>query len=325
MTGTIGFVVIGRNEGDRLIDCFNSIANYLPFIVYVDSASTDSSVNEALARQVHVVELDMTVKFTAARARNAGFQKLIALYPDIQYVHFVDGDCIVNQDWVVNALNFLEMHPQVAVVCGRRKERFPTNSVYNKLCDIEWNTPLGKAKACGGDAIMRVDVIKQVNGFDVTLIAGEEPELCIRIRKLGYQVWRLDHDMTLHDAAIFHFSQWWKRTMRAGYAYAEGSHLHGGAPEYHWVKESRRAWFWGACMPLAWLFLFVLAPIWSWLVLLLIVSQFLRLSWQHRVLGSFAPTYAYFLIVGKFAEALGQFKYLWHRFFNVKSTLIEYK
>lgn len=325
MTGTIGFVVIGRNEGERLLDCFNSIANYLPSIVYVDSASTDSSVNEALARKIHVVELDMTVKFTAARARNAGFEKLIALYPDVQYVHFVDGDCIVNQDWIMNALNFLEMHPQVAVVCGRRKERFPSNSIYNQLCDIEWNTPVGKAKACGGDAIMRVNVVKQVNGFNDTLIAGEEPELCIRIRQLGYDVWRLDHVMTLHDAAIFRFNQWWKRTIRAGYAYAEGSHLHGAAPEYHWVKESRRAWIWGVFVPLAWLLLFLLAPIWSWLVLLLIIVQFLRLTWQHKGLGSFAPKFAIFLILGKFAEAIGQFKYLWHRFFNVKSTLIEYK
>lgn len=321
----IGAVVIGRNEGERLKVCLKSLKKDNLRIVYVDSGSTDNSVNIALEMTVAVVNLDMSQPFTAARARNAGFNRLLIDKPSVEYVQFVDGDCEVSSNWIASGVDFLNQHPQVAVVCGRRKERYPTNSVYNQLCDVEWNTPIGKAKACGGDAIMRVNVVKQVNGFNDTLIAGEEPELCIRIRRLGYDVWRLDHVMTLHDAAIFRFNQWWKRTIRAGYAYAEGSHLHGAAPEYHWVKESRRAWIWGAFVPLAWLLLFLLAPIWSWLVLLLIIVQFLRLTWQHKGLGSFAPKFAIFLILGKFAEAIGQFKYLWHRFFNVKSTLIEYK
>ncbi len=325
MTTSIGFVVIGRNEGTRLVGCLNSIAQYAPAIVYVDSASTDQSVKHAIEKNVHVLELDMTTKFTAARARNEGFALLLKHYPALHYVHFVDGDCIVNTEWVPHALAFLEMHPKVAVVCGRRRERFPLASTYNQLCDIEWNTPVGKAKACGGDAMMRVDVFKQVNGFNERLIAGEEPELCIRIRQLGHDVWRLDHEMTLHDAAIFHFSQWWKRTTRAGYAYAEGSHLHGGYPEYHWVKESRRAWFWGGIIPLLGLLLLAIEPCWSLWIVLLLVIQFLRLARQHQSLKLFAWTYAYFLMVGKVAEMIGQLKYYWHRSFNVKSTLIEYK
>jgi GT2 family glycosyltransferase len=325
MTTSIGFVVIGRNEGPRLVDCLRSIAHYAPAIVYVDSASTDQSVKEALAKNVHVLELDMTIKFTAARARNEGFALLLKHYPELNYVHFVDGDCIVNAEWVTDALAFLEMHAQVAVVCGRRRERYPLASTYNQLCDIEWNTPTGKAKACGGDAMMRVDVFKQVNGFNEKLIAGEEPELCIRIRQLGHDVWRLDHEMTLHDAAIFKFSQWWKRTTRAGYAYAEGSRLHGNAPEYHWVKESRRAWIWGGIIPLLGLLMFVVKPWWSLGILMLLVIQFLRLASQNRSKKIFAFTYAFFLMLGKVAEMIGQLKYQWHRWFNLKSTLIEYK
>lgn len=325
MTTSIGFVVIGRNEGPRLVDCLRSIAHYAPAIVYVDSASTDQSVKEALAKNVHVLELDMTIKFTAARARNEGFALLLKHYPELNYVHFVDGDCIVNPEWVTHALAFIEMHPKVAVVCGRRRERYPLASTYNQLCDIEWNTPTGKAKACGGDAMMRVDVFKQVNGFNEKLIAGEEPELCIRIRQLGHDVWRLDHEMTLHDAAIFKFSQWWKRTTRAGYAYAEGSRLHGDAPEYHWVKESRRAWIWGGIIPLLGLLMLVVKPWWSLGILMLLVIQFLRLASQNRSKKIFAFTYAFFLMLGKVAEMIGQLKYQWHRWFNLKSTLIEYK
>lgn len=325
MSADIGFVIIGRNEGRRLVDCLASIAAYVPRIVYVDSASTDQSVQHAQAQHVHVLELDMSVKFTAARARNAGFELLLKHYPDLMYVHFVDGDCIVNQAWISFALEHLAQHTQAAVVCGRRRERYPEASPYNQLCDIEWNTPVGKAKACGGDAIMRTAVFKQVGGFNESLIAGEEPELCIRIRQQGLDVWRLDHEMTLHDAAITQFSQWWKRTVRAGYAYAEGSRLHGGAPEYHWVSESRRAWLWGGILPALFLILLLVRPLLSVAIVALFVVQYFRLLRKNKQFGRFSPTYVKYLMLGKVAEVYGQLRYCYHRLLNVKSTLIEYK
>lgn len=321
----IGFVVIGRNEGARLAACLNSIAKYTPHIVYVDSNSTDGSVELARTMQVQVVELDMQRKFTAARARNAGFNQLIRLFPHLKYVHFVDGDCIVNPDWILYAFDFLERHQQVAVVCGRRRERFPHHSVYNWLCDIEWNTPIGKAKACGGDAMMRIEAFQAVIGYNETLIAGEEPELCIRLRARGYDVWRLDHEMTLHDADMRQFSQWWKRSMRAGFAYAEGSAMHGHAPEYHWKKESRRAWFWGGLVPVSWLVLLAIAPHLSWLIIAFVCLQFLKLTIQNRSLGFRAIHYAFFLMLGKTAEMAGQCKYWWNRLFQLNPSLIEYK
>lgn len=321
----IGAVVIGRNEGERLKVCLRSLKKDNLRIVYVDSGSTDHSVNIALEMSVAVINLDMSQPFTAARARNAGFNRLLIDKPSVEYVQFVDGDCEVSSNWIASGVDFLNQHPQVAVVCGRRKERFPSKSVYNQLCDIEWNTPIGKAKACGGDAIMRVDVVKQVNGFNEMLIAGEEPELCIRIRSLGYEVWRLEHDMTLHDAAIFHFCQWWRRTMRGGYAYAEGSHLHGGSPEYHWVKESRRALGWGMLIPsLALLGLVFYQPL-TWLVVFVFILQFIKLTYSNRCLGDFAPKFAGLMIVGKFAEATGQIKFYWHRLTHAQSKIIEYK
>src|SRR5205807_5703815 len=57
-------------------------------------------------------------------------------------------------------------------------------------------------------------------------------------------------EMTLHDAAMSSFDQWWRRSVRSGYAFALGADLHGGPPERHWVWESRRAWIWGVWLPL---------------------------------------------------------------------------
>ncbi|MFN3453170.1 MAG: glycosyltransferase family A protein, partial [Sphingorhabdus sp.] len=147
----VGLVAIGRNEGDRLKRCLLSVPAHIP-VVYVDSASTDDSV--AFARNTHatVVELDMDKPFSAARARNEGFASLRQQHPDIAFVQFVDGDCELEKGWIDSAEAFLRMHPSIAAVCGRRRERHPTASFYNKMCDDEWDTPIGQADACGGDA-----------------------------------------------------------------------------------------------------------------------------------------------------------------------------
>lgn len=210
----IAAVVIGRNEGTRLRGCLESLQGQVARIVYVDSGSTDGSVEMARARGVEVVTLDMGQPFTAARARNAGLAQLRqGEQPD--FVQFVDGDCEVRADWIGTAHGFLRDHPQVAVVCGRRRERFPEASIYNAHCDREWSTPIGEARSCGGDALMRGAALDQVGGYDPRLIAGEEPEMCVRLRAKGWKIWRLEAEMTWHDAAMTRFGQFWKRARRA--------------------------------------------------------------------------------------------------------------
>lgn len=321
----VAVVVIGRNEGQRLRDCFESLLKQSKYIIYVDSGSTDNSVEMAKALGVEVVNLDTSLSFTAARARNAGFFRLLELHPKLEYVQFVDGDCQVDSNWIATALNFLTTNGDIAVVCGRRKERHPESSIYNQLCDFEWDTPLGETRACGGDALMRIEAISAIGGYRESLIAGEEPELCVRLRQKGWRIWRLDAPMTTHEAGMLYFGQWWKRSTRAGYAFAEGAYLHGAAPEYHWVSESKRAWCWGFYIPLVIFISFIIKPVIGAILLLLYPLQMLRLSLKSNRALRQACLQSFFLVVGKFAEVIGQFKFLWHRYTNKKAQLIEYK
>jgi hypothetical protein len=250
---------------------------------------------------------------------------LLEKSPDLHFVQFVDGDCEVRQGWHQQAVSFLEARGDVAVVCGRRRERYPERSVYNWLCDLEWDGPVGSARACGGDAMMRVMALNAVGGYRDDLIAGEEPELCVRLRAAGWHIWRLPVEMTLHDAAMTRFGQWWRRLTRAGYAFAQGAYLHGAPPERHWVWESRRAWLWGVCLPLVCLACGLIFEPWGWATWLIYALQMLRQTKRnHGRLGERALL-AVFQVLARFPEACGQIRFMRDRLLERKSQLIEYK
>jgi len=319
----VAAIAIGRNEGARLIRCLAALTEAgAARLIYVDSGSTDGSVAAAEAAGAEVVTLDLSTPFTAARARNAGLERLRASAERPVFVQFVDGDCELRPDWIATARTFLTETPQAGVACGRRRERFPEASIYNRLCDWEWDTPAGKAKACGGDALMRMEALDAVGGYDPRLIAGEEPEMCVRLRAQGWEVWRLDAEMTLHDAAMSRFGQFWKRARR--HAYAEGAALHGAPPERHGVAQTRRALLWGAALPLAILLLALLVSPWALLLAAIYPLQIVRLARRYGN-GRTGLERAALLTAGKFAEAAGVLDYHLRRLFKRPSRIIEYK
>jgi len=314
-------VAIGRNEGERLVACLDALQGQGARVVYVDSGSTDNSVEEARKRGVAVVALDMSIPFTAARARNAGWATLVeGDQTPPEYVQFIDGDCILQPDWLETASKFLAERPKVAIVSGRNRERFPERSVYNWLADIEWDTPVGEGTACGGNAMIRTTALLETDGFNPNLIAGEEPELCLRLRKKGWSIWRIDAEMTLHDAALERFGQWWQRAKRAGFAAAEATKMHGKGPERHGVKPMMRAVIWGGILPLC--LILGAAFISPWILLLGLIYP---LQIVRRHLKGDPWTQAFFVMLAKIPELQGVLRYIWHNLQRREASLIEHK
>lgn len=318
--GRIAAVVIGRNEGERLHSCLQSLRHHANPVVYVDSGSADGSVTMARTLGVEVVELDISRPFTAARARNAGYARVRESDPDGQFVQFIDGDCDLDKDWFSKAQATLDTEPDLAIVCGRRREKYPEASLWNHLVDIEWNSPVGEAKACGGDAFIRRAALDAVNGYREDLIAGEEPEMCFRMRAMGWRIRRIEAEMTRHDADMMHISQWWQRCRRAGYTYAEGAAIHGKSSERYRISELRRTLIWGVGLP----FLAIITGIGSaplgLLLLLIYPLQIIRLringiGWSRSI----------FLVFGKFAEVQGVLDHWGSRLSGRRRALIEYK
>ena len=330
----LGLVVIGRNEGERLARCLRSV-RAVPNRVYVDSGSTDGSVALARSEGVSVVELPVPPKFTAARARNAGLAQLLAASPNLEFVQMVDGDCEVQSGWVDAGLAALHADSGLALVFGWTRERYPDVSIYNALCDDEWNAPIGESTGCGGNALFRVSALRQVDFYNASMIAGEDTELSMRLRKRGWRLRRLDAEMTLHDAAITRFPQWWSRTRRSGHAYGEMAFLHPDARDPHWPRTVRRIIFWGGVMSTLLLISIVLAlianPRW-WIVTVLVLLpwpiRMAQLAQRQRRRGlslKVARASGILLMLGKIPQFHGLMSYHRNRLTGRESRLIEYK
>ena len=331
----LGVVVIGRNEGERLVLCLAALRG-IRNVVYVDSGSTDGSVALARREGVSVVELIEPPPFTAARARNAGIAQALDNEPAMEFVQVVDGDCELRAGWLTAAVAALRAEPQLGVVFGRRRERYPKHSIYNAICDYEWDdVPVGEATSVGGDAMFRLAALRQVNFYNSTMIAGEDPELAMRLRKCGWRLRRIDAEMTLHDAAMTKFSQWWRRARRSGHAYAQLARLHPESREPDWRHSVRSIVFWGGIFPIALLAAVALALIidrhWWLAVMLLLLSlaaNVVRLIRSERSRGScarLARTIGSLWMIAKLPQVLGLLGYYRDLAFRRASRLIEYK
>lgn len=329
-TAMIGIVVIGRNEGQRLLLSLQSMQKSNCPVVYVDSGSTDGSIAIAKPLVDSVLELDSSSPFSAARARNEGFERLMELFPTVQFIQFVDGDCVLYDGWLEAAKQSMLSDAKRAVTIGHLQECSPDISVYNRLCAMEWKSPPGDLKnfgALGGILMVRVDVFRALNGFKANVIAGEDSEFGVRLSLAGYRVTKIDHDMALHDANMTTFGQWWKRAVRAGHAIGQRAHLNGKTAVKDCVQERKSTLFWGVLLPL--LALLLLIPtggasifiLMAYFVLGLKVYLFRR---NQNESISDAIVYTKFIVLGKFANGLGLLKFYFNRF-KQRYEIIEYK
>ena len=323
----IGAVVIGRNEGERLRRCLESVRIQVPEVVYVDSGSTDGSVE--LAEAIGIETLGLTQgPFTAALGRQTGLDHLLARRRDLRYVQFIDGDCVLHETWIEAARTCLDIHPTVAAVCGRRREEYAQGTLYNALIDVDWHIMPGEVPYVGGDALIRVDALQAAGGWATALIAGEEPDLCFRMRKQNWTILRLDRAATLHDVAMTSFRQYWQRSVRSGHAYIEVGWRHRDSAGRPWLRMAAGNLAYGVVLPVvalagAW---------WSWLIPAVVALLYVRLiaammrSCLKRGYGmKLSWAYAWCNTICKVSAAVGGIGYLARRVRGQRSSLIEYK
>jgi len=317
----LSVVIIGRNEGERLEHCIRSVQaiDYPQSnieIIYVDSNSSDRSTKRAAALGVQQVLSVKPERPTAAIGRNAGWRAASA-----PLILFLDGDTILDPNFIKVAVESFN-DSNIAIVSGHVRERYPQASIYQQVLDLDWIAQSGISETCGGIALMRRDVLEQVDGFNSELIAGEEPEMCQRIGAKGYKILHIDQDMVLHDLAMTHWSQYWRRSVRTGHAYAEVSNLLKSSSINFWQRESRQNFLRASFFISIFILGFIMNILWFSGLVFLVLS--LRSGWKSRWKSSRLMTLFWYGLHSQFQQIpimIGQLSY----YYGKPQQLIEYK
>jgi glycosyltransferase involved in cell wall biosynthesis len=309
----IGIVVIGRNEGSMLRRSLLSLPSDA-VVLYVDSGSTDGSVELAMSLGFCVCSLDSSTPFSAARARQEGVARLLSKSPTIKYIQFVDGDCELEESWAARAVEYLDAHRHVAVVCGMITERSPGDSIYNLLSSLQWKSATGDIDACGGLFMVRGDVYLAAGGFNADLLTREERDLCRRVKDGGHRVVRVSSPMAVHDSGLLSFRQWWTRAVWGGYGDALEVGIQEGPVTLNHVLYCASYMLWPLVVPLLG-FAGLIGSLWyRWIVVLLILcvlafaALFLKNLRYRLLVGDsvkLGALYAVFRVVRKFAAGYG--------------------
>jgi hypothetical protein len=329
--GLVSAVVIGRNEGERLRRCLRSVfamdrPGFALEVIYVDSGSTDGSIALAEAEGARTIALTPE-RPSAALGRNAGWQAAKG-----SIILFLDGDTVLHPGFVAASLPEFS-DAKLAAVWGHRRELHPEQSIFNRTLDLDWIYAPGVTPYCGGDALFRRSVLARTGGFDPTLIAGEEPELCRRIVALGFYILHVDRPMTMHDLAITRWSQYWKRNTRAGHAFAEVSERFRNAEQPFWSGEAARNR--NRCVALVLSLLLAVAgsillrnplPIAAYCLVFLLLSirSASKAAWKTKDWGTLMM-YGINSHLQQIPIYFGQLQYTWSRRRGKRLILFEYK
>ena len=285
----ISYVVIGRNEEKRLQRCLRAILDQgrtaTREVLYVDSRSTDRSVE--IARSLPGVEVLVVgdEQPNAAKGRNLGWRRARG-----ELVQFVDGDAVLTPDWEDRGAAAMR-DPQVGAVYGWYVEEHPERSLFNRFADLDWPRQDGEVETFGGIVMVRRRCLEETGGFPEAALSGEEPVLALAMRRRGYRFLQLPVLMAHHDIDTHDFATYWRRCVATGLSLAEQAAI---APQGAAARKIRKNA--AGLLALAGLVVlgFVLGP-WVWAAgAALLILDLLRIAINNRArAGSFGAALAY--------------------------------
>lgn len=191
-------------------------------VVLADSCSTDRTVEIAQQYPIRVVQLAHPRERCCGIGPQLGYQ-----HSRGEFVYILDGDMEMNSGFLEQAITFMNLHPDVAGVAGRMVEQNTHSLEYVGRSErAETHMQPGQVDRLDMGALYRRNAIEAVGYFsDRNLHSYEEFDLAVRLRALGWRLWRLPVDAANHyghDAPPY---QLLMRRWRNGYIWGLGELL----------------------------------------------------------------------------------------------------
>ena len=240
-TPSLSIIIITRNEAANIglvIESALQEAAIYPGteIVVVDSASTDETIEIARQYPIGVFCMPPTWQLSAAAGRYIGY-----LNTSGEYILHLDGDMALVQGWLGKALPYMAANPQLAGCNGYWENIYKEEGkiIYREMHEWEEGVGLEQVEEFGGAALYRRAALDKVGGFNPYIYSYEEPELCARLRAVGYELVRLPEQIGEHyglpEHSVASYKRRWQNRLWVGSGQILRYHL--GKPTFPMVAR----------------------------------------------------------------------------------------
>ncbi len=202
----ISIIIVTYNTADLIGPCLNSVYENVgvePEVFVVDNASEDGTARVVEDRfpGVHLTTNGFNRGFAAAN------NQVLPLCRG-RYIFYLNPDAkFTGSHDLKTALVYMDGHPQIGLAgCrlinpdGSHQESISRRYPGETYLDGSMSGLKGSiASVLGAAMIARGDLVRRLGGFDETFhLYGEDQDLCLRIRKAGYEIGHIDDAVVLH-------------------------------------------------------------------------------------------------------------------------------
>ena len=196
---TVSVIIKTLNEEEKIAATLESaLAAVAPFggeVVVADSGSRDRTLAIAAAYPVTVARIEPPALPSCGIGPQLGYQ-----YSRHPFLCLIDGDMVLDPDFLASALAFLDENPSFAGVTGHVEEKAVANLEFARRASRDApEKRVGPVDRMNGGGLYRRAAIEDVGYFsDRNLHGYEEFELGARLRDAGWSLHRLDRRFVSH-------------------------------------------------------------------------------------------------------------------------------
>lgn len=196
---SVSIIIKTLNEEERIAEAVESALKALPDgkveVIVADSGSTDRTTEIARSYPIRVVQIMPPAQPSCGLGPQLGFQ-----YSTQPYICLIDGDMILEPDFLPEALDYFDKHPDVGGVTGHVVDQILESLEFQRRA--KRHSPearTGDIDRMNGGGLYRRSAIEQAGYFsDRNLHGHEEFDAGVRLRTNGWKLYRLDRPFVQH-------------------------------------------------------------------------------------------------------------------------------
>ncbi len=247
---SVSIIIKTLNEEQRIAAAIESALAALPDgqveVIVSDSGSTDRTVEIASTYPVRVVQIEAPARASCGLGPQLGFQ-----YSTQPFICLIDGDMIIEPDFIPAALQYMAEHPETGGVTGHVVDQILESLEFQRRARRQ--TPekqAGNIDRMNGGGLYRRAAIEQAGYFsDRNLHGHEEFDAGVRLRTHGWKLYRLDRPFVQHFGYSMNAYKLLTRRWKSKYLRGTGEVLRAAVGQPHWqnvIKELPELRLWGA-------------------------------------------------------------------------------